>query len=888
MKRLPFILLLFFICNNTFTYSQTTKVFESKFTVKQLTDAPAMLIPFPQEYNWNNEYLEIKTIKIENTDAVSKSITTELHSVLDFYKIKTSAKNGLPISFKNLPIQNSDKPKNKNHDKEVYNLTIDENGIEVEATTEAGHFYALQTLRQLIQNKDGKLSLPICEIKDAPAFSVRGYMIDVGRNFQSMASLKKQLDIMAMYKLNAFHWHLTDRPAWRIESKKYPELTDAKNHRPTRNPGKYYSYDEIRELIRYAKAKHIAVIPEIDMPGHSDSFVKSMGVKMESEKGMLFLENILNEFFAEIPVADCPIIHIGSDEVRIDNPDEFISKMVSICEKNNRQVVIWNPGLKANNNVIRQTWQTKHLEKSTFQEIDSWNSYINNGEPMTQIQRLFFKPIGYPSENEVIGGILCFWPDVNLENEADAFRQNPVYSSILTYAWTTWTADISQASEDFYMTLPSKGSVAFKYFAAFEKILMHHKERFFKDEPFQYFTQTDKSWNIIGTFENNDGDDFLKKTAIDFKNTYSYQGKELSWKNATGNTLVIKDRFKLGGYFPEAKKGETAYAMTFIHSDKNRTVDTWIGFETAMRPNKTYTGIPNHGDWDVSGGNIWINDQPLPPPVWKNPGWRSAKNEGWGPPEEREIAWTEEEFYWTRTPSKVSFKKGWNKVFVKIPSSSDYQNWMFTFVPLDMNGLLFSANPHEHSTYYFQKKTHFQKLPNAKKEIIFIGDSITDGGEWSEIFGNQKIKNRGISGDVTQGVLDRLDEVTESQPDKVFLMIGINDLARGHSAEYVIANIELILEQIKRTTPTTQIFLQSLLPVNNFYGKFGGHTNKGEVVKKVNLALQKMEGEKVIYIDLHKKFSNNEGKMDIEFSNDGLHLNGKGYELWTSLLKKWM
>ena len=195
------------------------------------------------------------------------------------------------------------------------------------------------------------------------------------------------------------------------ESKKYPELTAAENHRPTRDPGTFYSYDDIRELIRYARERHISIIPEIDMPGHSDSFVTSMGVKMESEKGMEILENVLNEFFAEIPQSDCPIIHIGSDEVHIKNPKEFISKMVGICEKNGRKVIIWNPGLKGNDNVIRQTWQTKHVEKAALQEIDSWNSYVNNGEPMTQIQRLFFKPIGYPSDNKVIGGILCFWPD---------------------------------------------------------------------------------------------------------------------------------------------------------------------------------------------------------------------------------------------------------------------------------------------------------------------------------------------------------------------------------------------------------------------------------------------------------------------------------------------
>ncbi|GAB5554244.1 MAG: family 20 glycosylhydrolase [Saprospiraceae bacterium] len=673
---------LFFLCiilNTSLIWSQGDQTFQSKLTVEQLNKAPAMLIPFPQQVHWDNEFQEIKELHVEQTEPLSNSILSTLKEITAFYKIKLKENSPYSISFKI----------NKKLNQEEYHLTISKQGIKIKAATEAGQFYALQTLRQLIQTNQGKQVIPICKIKDKPAFPVRGYMIDVGRNFQSIASLKKQLDIMAMYKLNVFHWHLTDRPAWRIESKKYPELTAAENHRPTRDPGQYYSYEEIRAVIQYAKEKHITVIPEIDMPGHSDSFVKSMGVKMESEKGMEILENVLNEFFQEIPLADCPIIHIGSDEVRIDNPDEFISEMVNICQKNGREVVIWNPGLQANDQVIRQTWQTKHLEKAAFQEIDSWNNYINNGEPMTQIQRLFFKPIGYPSDNEVIGGILCLWHDVNLEEEADVFLKNPVFPSMLTYAWKTWTADVIQASTKYYMTLPPKGSEALSYFAAFENILTYHKNTFFPHEPFQYYSQSDKYWRVIGPFNGNEGDDLLSN----IKDTYLYQGNKIRWNNAVGNTLVIKDRFKLGGHFPKAQKGQTAYALTYIHSDKRQTVDTWIGFETPMRANRTYTGIPAQGKWDASGGNIWINDLALPAPEWKNPGWKPSKSEGWGSPQDQEIPWRKEELYWTRTPSKILLKKGWNKILVKIPCSTDYQNWMFTFIPLKMEGLSFSTKP---------------------------------------------------------------------------------------------------------------------------------------------------------------------------------------------------
>ncbi|MCB9050551.1 MAG: family 20 glycosylhydrolase [Lewinellaceae bacterium] len=853
-------------------YAQEAGPFESRFTAEHLNNAPAKLIPFPQEVSWNKEWVEIKSLYAEG--AFSAALSEELDAIARSFNLHGNREEGLAIVFRD----------NETLEPEGYGLTVSRREVVAEASSETGRFYALQTLRQLIRKEKGRCRIPLCEIGDWPAYSVRGYMLDVGRNFQSMASLKKQLDIMARYKLNTFHWHLTDRPAWRIESKRYPQLTNAANHRPTRGPGRFYSYDDVRELIEYARKKHIAIIPEIDMPGHSDAFVKAMGVRMESEEGMKILENVLNELFAEIPKSDCPIIHIGSDEVRIDNPEEFISRMVGVCEANGRQVVIWNPGLGAGNEVIRQTWQSKHLEKGGFQEIDSWNNYVNNGEPMTQVQRLFFKPIGYPSGNDVIGGILCFWPDVNLDNESDAFLQNPVYPSLLTYAWATWTADVLKAPDAYYMVLPPRGSKAFEYFAAFEKMLAYHKNEFFAGEPFPYFPQTDKLWKLIGPFKKNRGGRLLKE----IKPIYTYRGRELKWREATGNTLVINDRFRLGGYYPEAEAGQTVYALTYIHSDKNRTARVWIGFETPMRANRTYTGIPELGSWDPSGGAIWVNDAPLPPPVWEKPGWKPSKKEGWGSAQDQEIPWGKEELYWTRQPAEAPLKKGWNKVLARIPCSSSYQNWMFTFVPLDMEGLQFSTSPQEFSAYYYQKRSHFEQLPNSKGEIIFLGDSITDGCEWSEMFGNQVIKNRGISGDVTQGVLGRLEEVVESKPEKVFLMIGVNDLARGLSAEEVVNNIGHITQYIREASPEAEVYLQSLLPVNDAFGKFKDHTDKNEAILAVNQALEKMEGLNLSFIGLHKDFANADGKLRASLTNDGLHLNGSGYRLWAELIKSYI
>jgi lysophospholipase L1-like esterase len=195
----------------------------------------------------------------------------------------------------------------------------------------------------------------------------------------------------------------------------------------------------------------------------------------------------------------------------------------------------------------------------------------------------------------------------------------------------------------------------------------------------------------------------------------------------------------------------------------------------------------------------------------------------------------------------------------------------------------------KHSAYYIQKKTLFDHLPNAKSEIIFLGDSITDGCEWSEIFHDLRIKNRGISGDVTQGILDRLSEVLESNPAKIFLMIGINDLARGFTVSDILANYKKILMRIKKESPHTKIYIQSLLPVNSDFGTFRNHTNKSDEILYINKRLKLMAQElDLIYIDLYSHFVFKDKKLNPEYTNDGLHLTGKGYEVWKSVIENYV
>lgn len=202
--------------------------------------------------------------------------------------------------------------------------------------------------------------------------------------------------------------------------------------------------------------------------------------------------------------------------------------------------------------------------------------------------------------------------------------------------------------------------------------------------------------------------------------------------------------------------------------------------------------------------------------------------------------------------------------------------------------LIISANGQENfrSTYYEQRRTLFENLPNDKREIIFLGNSITDGGEWTELFNNKRIKNRGISGDTTEGVLFRLNEVTGSRPSKIFLLIGINDLARGITKETVFDNICRIVREIENQSPKTSIYLQSILPVNPEFGKFERHCSKTEDIIWMNRKLHDFCSQSTCnYVDLFSGFKNTENNyMNPAYTNDGLHLTGRGYLAWSEIV----
>ena len=163
---------------------------------------------------------------------------------------------------------------------EAYRLSVSNKRIKIEAVTEQGVYWAMQTLRQLERKKGKRSSVAGCEIVDWPAFRIRGFMQDVGRSYISMEELKREIEILSRFKINVFHWHLTEDQGWRIEIKKYPKLTEIGSTRPrtlmdwstreydeTPHSG-FYTQEEAKEIVKYAADRFITVIPEVDLPGH--------------------------------------------------------------------------------------------------------------------------------------------------------------------------------------------------------------------------------------------------------------------------------------------------------------------------------------------------------------------------------------------------------------------------------------------------------------------------------------------------------------------------------------------------------------------------------------------------------------------------------------------
>jgi lysophospholipase L1-like esterase len=195
----------------------------------------------------------------------------------------------------------------------------------------------------------------------------------------------------------------------------------------------------------------------------------------------------------------------------------------------------------------------------------------------------------------------------------------------------------------------------------------------------------------------------------------------------------------------------------------------------------------------------------------------------------------------------------------------------------------------KYSVYWWHSKDMYDHLPDSRNEIVFLGNSITDGAEWYELLGNRRIRNRGISADVTEGILLRLDAITKLKPASIFIMIGVNDIARNLTTGEITANYRTILERIRTESPKTRVFVESVLPVNPATGMALNHTNKTGQIMELNVKLRELATEfGYTYIDLFSLMADADNHLPRKYSIDGLHLTYEGYRVWAEAIRPYV
>lgn len=412
---------------------------------------------------------------------------------------------------------------------ETYQLIINRQGITISAASRAGIFYGLQTLMQLMLHFETESQIPCLEIEDGPQYSWRGFMLDEARHFHGKDQTKRLLDIMAHYKMNIFHWHLADDQGWRVEIKRYPRLTKTgavrpgtsysffnKKHNGIPHSG-FYTQDDIAEIVAYAAERHITIVPEIDIPGHSlaalaaypefsctgNSLTPATGPGIYSdiycvgkEKTFEFLENIFQEILSLFPAQ---YIHFGGDETPIKRwkacPDcqnraknlgidlkdlqvYFTNRMAEYLFSQGKQVIGWSEVLHPRlvDDIIVQAWlprpgeviQTAQNKRKLIVSLMT-ATYLDQTYPFIPLKKAYlFNPLekGLSQEDsqQILGIEAPLWSEYVWNSSRLDYQ---VFPRLLAYAETGWTSpgqkDYSDFEERLISHLPWLNAQGIKY-----------------------------------------------------------------------------------------------------------------------------------------------------------------------------------------------------------------------------------------------------------------------------------------------------------------------------------------------------------------------------------------------------------------------------------------
>ena len=191
--------------------------------------------------------------------------------------------------------------------------------------------------------------------------------------------------------------------------------------------------------------------------------------------------------------------------------------------------------------------------------------------------------------------------------------------------------------------------------------------------------------------------------------------------------------------------------------------------------------------------------------------------------------------------------------------------------------------------YYVRRATHFDDLPVYRNDIIMLGNSLTDGAEWNELLRSPRVKNRGIIGDIVQGLYERMEPILNGKPRKIFILSGVNDVSHGVDGDSIGRAMEKLIVLIKQRSPRTKIYLQSMLPFNTDVQMWKLLKDREQVVIDGNRAMEEVaKRQHVTWINLYPLFVDENGKLREELTNDGLHLLGPGYLIWRDAIWKYV
>ena len=647
---------------------------KSPHDLKLEEEAPASLIPFPREVEWKEAEIKIpaaKEWKLKGDAADADSVRIAWKGLL--HDIKGNAKGSMTVALKKA----GDKL-DAEASAEGYILQVGKKSITIAANAEAGFFYGLQTLRQLVH---GKKTLTQCRIKDWPAFKYRGYMQDSGRNFRKLDRLKKEIDLAARLKVNLFHWHLTDHHGWRVQCKKYPILNNPKTRERDHNDT--YSYSEIRELIQYARKRHVLILPELDMPGHSSYFPKAFNCRMESEEGMKICTELLNEFCKEIPKALCPIISFGADEVHIANAEQFVNMACKVLKANDRDHAQWAGGrdLKVHPDSIQKRWAegfagcVKSLENISGRTLDYAVGYSNVYSPAMMVRRYFFmRPCGAAKGDEnCLGVVLGIWPDGKVDNKEWIPGMCNMWPAMCAMAERGWIGGAGQG-DGFIPEMPAIDTEAGKAYHLFEQRMADIRQSIFKNEDFPMWPESSVTWTLVEPVDSATAENVRNKVLNNELDT-------LTTKKVNCSNLYFRTRDGSGnqGMYRNAKTGVTVWAVTEIQVEKTGKYPFMIGFDAPERSNRRWTGVPENGKWSQAGTRVWINGQEVNnPKVYKLAGQRALAAKVWGFSDPLDL----EEVWWMLDPTELTLKKGKNTIVVEQPYPGYHLDWAIHFTPL--------------------------------------------------------------------------------------------------------------------------------------------------------------------------------------------------------------